>query len=198
MAKDNNLLMYGLLAVGGYLVYTYLRDSGALLEMGIAPTQLPATGLPPVAQSTGQGQGQVDSETGDTAPPPPAPTLSDLKARIVNAASGGWGADPKLDFWGWNYYYEQATNGERPPDPFTIPAFQGMDIAAVQAKKLSYDEWAGYMTQAGYSGLSGRQWSPLGGMGAYSAAPQGYENGFDHASPWGQGPSGRGGLFNRG
>lgn len=199
MAKDNTL-MYALMAVGGYFVYTYLRDTGALVEFGIAPALLPQSPAIPAVTVDGQQGGKVTVD-GGIAPPPPAPTLeSNLRARIINLSSADWttaGTALRLNFWQWGHYYEQATNGERSADPFTLPAFQGKSVPEVEAQLLTYDEWAGYMSQAGYTGLSGRGYR---GMGAatYGGTPQGWTNGHDAASPWGQTVSGWGGQFNRG
>lgn len=109
MNKD--LIKYGLIAVGAYLVWRYIQDNGGLdhiLGFGtpgaVGPgTHAPAGTTPTTTQPAGGG-----STTPTTNPP--VPTLKDR----VRAAAAAEGSMLNLDQWCW---YFGNTAGKPCPDP---------------------------------------------------------------------------------
>ena len=124
---DEKVIKYAAIAVGGYLLYTWLRDNGYLAQFGMGPAQQPALITPqgqtqlqltaPVTPTVNQYPSVFVQPTQPVTPayqaspqqaPPPqplAPSNTALKNQILAAAAG----DPNFatgtgSAWQWNFY----------------------------------------------------------------------------------------------
>jgi hypothetical protein len=123
------------IAGGAYLLYEYMQGNNILgnLVSGASAGQ-------PVTPTTG-----TSTAAGQT---PASATQTNTLQLVINAyvkASGGFATD-LLTFDDWNFYYSQV-RGITGPDP-------NMNLTSTTRNmKMSAQQWWGYMTQDGFSGL---------------------------------------------
>lgn len=166
--EKKDLLLYGGIAVGGYLVYMWLRDSGMLAQFGIPSTTVP-TG---VSTSTTLAQTQQVAPSNNTSYPsvyvqPPVtatvvtPT-SDTKTRMLAVSAGDPAINNSLSSIDvWNYCYGAVT-GVPLTSSQIVQAFPY--ISATERGNITVD---GFLNAIGKIGLSG-----VSGVGAIVNVPQ--------------------------
>lgn len=177
MAAMNKMLQLGLLAGGGWLVYSYLMQeeegtgetlldtllnggNGNGVSNGGAPPN-GGNGSPngetriPIEENGGAGNGT------SVTPRPPPPQSRAASSSITDKMGEMAGAGP-YTFWEWNWFYMQVTGA---PD---APAPEDLGISGTQEMSLS--TWQGYANQSGL-GLSGIYLGgPSSGFGLGAAA----------------------------
>jgi hypothetical protein len=172
-----NLIKWALIAGAGYLLYTYLRDAGYLMGLGIAPSAGTTPGAQPQpapadrqigapSDSTSPNAvgpvGQANPPTVVVAQPAPAPNPAvapsgpatsaastiDLVSHLAAGDSNLIGG--KMEFERWNFYYHQTEQGRSKPAP--DPTTAGVDPNL----KISVSEWWNAVHPLGISGLDRR------------------------------------------
>jgi hypothetical protein len=130
----DGLVKTGLIVGGAYLVSKYVFGFDPLASMfGVATT---GSGTP---VNTGGGT----STTPQAVNPQAASTMAALIKQLQAS-----GVDPTSyqTFDTWNFYY-QKTRGIAGPDPGTFLT------SSTRSELMSLDQWWGYMTSAGFSGM---------------------------------------------
>jgi hypothetical protein len=155
---QKDLIKYGLLALGAYLIYKYIEDNGGVSAvLSGTPVTTPvlpaATGtaaligttpaIPvattPVGTTSKDAAGNTYTWNGTAwtmatqAPaataPPAAVTAPSISQQMVAAATAA-GVGTTLNLDQWSYYYQVVTGNAFPVDPGTIPPgiYQGAGI----------------------------------------------------------------------
>lgn len=81
--NQKDLIKYGLIALGAYLVWKYVQDHGGI--DGLLGTVPVATGMKPAINtgSTGASTGSTDTHTNTIQPVPPTPPVLDMAGLMV-------------------------------------------------------------------------------------------------------------------
>lgn len=118
-----DILKYALLAGGAFLAY---RQFAAPAQTSVDPTPAP----------TGTSGGAAS-----TPPPTPVPQTLDLAA-VIRAAAGKPGANDRLTFDAWNWYFQQARGI---PGPAIEDVLPGTDRGYL----MTFDEWRAAVAKKG-------------------------------------------------
>ena len=149
---QKDLIKYGLIAIGAYLIYKYVEANGglsAVLGTTAAAAPLPAgTTVTPaqVAAALAAAKVSPPASTSVSTPPATSTTISPVNIPITPAppiaavigpvsqqmlaAATAAGEPNSLSMDGWNYYFEIVTGQPSPLDPGAVPAgvYQGAGI----------------------------------------------------------------------
>jgi hypothetical protein len=160
--EQKDLIKYGLIALGAYLIYKYIEDNGGLSAVlsgtplaPALPAAIPGTlGVnppPPVIA----GATTHPSTTTPIPPPVVTPAVAATSQQVLAAATAA-GEPNSLNFDQWNFYYSQVTGNASPVDPGAIPASVYSGAGAVDRTSLiPISTWLAIMqNQAPSLGLS--------------------------------------------
>jgi hypothetical protein len=168
----NEWLKYGLLAAGGYFVWSYFFSEEGNGEVFDLPADPAATRPPP---SNTQNPGALPGSVPPDAPPaplppapldafdgvegsPPRPPATDQRSpgrgrvgsaspqQVLKAAMLESAAgDPNVkNVWVWNWHFSSATNsGELPVDQAAL--FPGQTFDQIAGNDLSWEQWYSLM-----------------------------------------------------
>jgi hypothetical protein len=155
--NQDNMMKWILLAVGAYLLLSWVKNRGAIPDMhtGTGPGTGTGTG-PGTGTGTGTGPGTGTGTGTTTATPPPD---SVLMQAAVDASKASLAGDYRLNWWQWNYYRMQGAQtilGIADPDPAVYQPKLDSKLSVAPDQRLTAAEYHQLLTQFGLSGLMWR------------------------------------------
>ena len=149
--KTEEIIKYGLVAVGAYLLYIYVIEP---MMNPVVTAAAPATGTTTTA-ATGTTATTTAPSTTTTAPaqPPVAYTPPTMTAQLAAANTTGMSV---LDADQWNYYWNQLGFPAVSDTVFASTFFpNGRPSDASQNPTMTAAQFTGALTAAGMTGISG-------------------------------------------
>lgn len=153
-----DILKFGLLAVGGYLLYNWWTSSQAVAAAN--PPTAPVTPVPlPVASSPAASSGVPSIPVSPTPLPPvtlPGPSLQPLSAALQSAAGAG---STTLNADQWSYYFTSLNGAALSPAQFSA-AFPG--LTATNRGSYTAQQFVAALAGAGLTAPAGYGLNGLG------------------------------------